>query len=436
MPKTAAERSRDFRAKQRSRMNLLEAAVANNRLADGISRRAAELDVTNSNGNGSVSDREVLNAVELTRSRIIGRLLDPRRSINDECGYPETEEITTQNYRDLYDRLAIATRVVELLPQESWMMAPTIFETEDPSDETEFELGWKEMNEQIRGPSWYQDEEGSPVWEHLQRADKLSGIGSFGVLFFGFNDGKDMQEPVDGVTFAGTITTGTPQARKIKNRKLLFLRSFDESLIEISRFEGDQRNPRFGQPVMYDITMNDPADVKQTGIGLSTSTHKVHWSRIIHIPSDLGSSEIFGVPRMRPVYDRLLDLRKLYGGSAEMMWRGAFPGLSLETHPSLGGDVTIDKKATRLQMEQYMNTLQRYLLTEGMTVKSLAPQLADPTAHIAIQIEAICIVLNCPKRKFVGSERGELSSNQDDADWNDVLRQRQNIKLTPSHIVP
>jgi len=45
-------------------------------------------------------------------------------------------------------------------------------------------------------------------------------------------------------------------------------------------------------------------------------------------------------------------------------------------------------------------------------------------------------VLNCPKREFVCGERGELSSNQDDADWNDVLRQRQNIKLTPRLIVP
>jgi len=139
---------------------------------------------------------------------------------------------------------------------------------------------------------------------------------------------------------------------------------------------------------------------------------------------------------MQPVYNRLVDLRKLYGGSAEMYWKGAFPGLAIETHPQLGGDVVIDSAAMKTQMEQYMNGLQRYLSLVGQSANSLAPQVVDPTSHINTQIEAICVRLGIPKRIFMGSERGELASSQDDSTWNDRLRHRQSMFITPRLIVP
>jgi hypothetical protein len=132
----------------------------------------------------------------------------------------------------------------------------------------------------------------------------------------------------------------------------------------------------------------------------------------------------------------LYDLIKLYSGSAEMYWRGAFPGLSLETHPQLGGEVTLDKDATKDMMEDYMNGLQRYLAMEGITAKSLAPQVVDPTPQIDTQIEAICIQIGVPKRIFTGSERGELASSQDAKSWAGRMKNRQETYLTPRIIVP
>jgi hypothetical protein len=85
-----------------------------------------------------------------------------------------------------------------------------------------------------------------------------------------------------------------------KKRKLLFLRVYDESLIQVVRYEWNIRNPRFGFPVMYRITLNDPREV-HSGIGLPIATVFVHWSRVIHLADNRMSSEIFGVPRMRPV---------------------------------------------------------------------------------------------------------------------------------------
>jgi len=66
----------------------------------------------------------------------------------------------------------------------------------------------------------------------------------------------------------------------------------------------------------------------------------------------------------------------------------------------------------------------------------MAPTVVDPTAQIAVQIEAICIKLGIPIRIFKGSERGELASSQDDAAWNDRLRLRQMYYITPRIVIP
>ena len=367
---------------------------------------------------------DIIENVEFSRSQLVKQLSDPRRNIDDECGYPSTENLDIKNYKDMYDREAVAARVVEVLPVESWKVQPEVFETPNNERETEFEEAWDSLGSQLRGTEWYQSEKGSVVWEFLLRIDRLSGIGAYGILLIGIDDGLDLEkEAVFGR----------------KDRKVLFFRVFDQSLVTISRFEKDVNNPRFGQPVEYDVSFST-TEGQLTG-EVSLVIKKVHWTRVIHVADSKGSSEIFAVPRQRAVWNRLSDLRKLYGGSAEMYWRGAFIGLSFETHPQLGGDVPDLKDpvfvaALRGQIEKYENGLQRYLSTTGMTVKSLAPQVVDPTPQIDTQIKAICIKLGVPKRIFEGSERGELASSQDSRAWHSRLKARQNNYLTPNLIVP
>lgn len=394
-------------------------------------------------------ENELIANALLSRSNFLRQYLDPRRDINDECGYPLTESITVYNYQEMYDRNPIAARVVEVLPMETWQTQPEIIEDEDADEETEFEQAWKDVGrgllqdedmkitkpqgEKISVPKtpakpgeeqeeessgWYQDEEYNPIWEYLRRIDVLSGIGHYGVILLGLDDGQELSQPV----------------QYQEGRKLLFLRCFPEKFCPIAQFETDVRNRRYGRPVTYNLSFADPT--LSMGLGAPADTKVVHYTRVIHVADNLGSSEIIGVPRMQPVFNRLMDLSKLYGGSAEMYWRGAFPGLAIETHPQLGGDVTIDTDALKSGMENYMNGLQRYLALMGMTAKSLAPQVVDPNVQIQVQLEAICILLGIPMRVFLGSERGELASSQDSRTWNDRKRDRQRMYLTPRIIIP
>jgi len=681
------------------------------------------------------------------RSNLFQKLFDPRRNIDDECGYPQTEQtawgataIDPDFYRNLYDREAIATRVVEVMPRECWQMTPMVYEDEDPDNVTAFEEAWDVLGQQLRGEQcWYQDEEGSPVWEVLRRADILSGIGHFGIILLGLDDGLPLDQPAAGVStrkpFGGgplgagvdtpaaagtgdgrqpypyqpdtasspygsmdlygpakypaertghspgsaaaanayhdhdhgafhdedrsltspvgnatlpapppgaayfdltsntwsvpgkertsrpvyhldpktglprlerwepyatdlslnslqaeavangmpvgdvmdeytasaidnahasvvpmghgpadlhpgfvrttplpddagdhgpddhgsrglphgqggshgdqgphgngtTANTGTPISPREPTgagptanapgdaytppnpygdapggfwqspvpaygaaigqgaalgtdaqylspqlsppvapkplpagtlRKLLFVRAFDEALVQIVQYEANPLNPRYGQPIMYRVTLNDPREL-HSGVGLPMATIRVHWSRIIHLADNhhtAGSSVVFAAPRMRPVLNRLLDLRKLYSGSAEGYWRsGCMPMTVFSTVPQLGGDVRIDLGSIRDMMEQAENGLQRWIALMGMSASQLAPQIVDPGGQIQVQLEAICIKIGCPVRVFKGSERGELASSQDDSAWNDRLRERNLGYTTPKIVVP
>lgn len=358
--------------------------------------------------------------LQYSRSQLAAALSgDTRRNISDECGYPTGDKLTPEYYRSQFDRDPIAGRVVELLPIECWKAQPEIFEDQDSATTTAFEEEWDGLGSSLLGESWHEQEEGSPVWEYLCRLDVMAGIGRYGVMLLGVDDGQGLDQPLSGLDAQG-LPSGTTQPRR-----LLYLRVFDESLAPIMDTEKDPQNRRFGQPTLYGIKFSDPADPA------SLQPENVHWTRLIHVADGLLSSEWLGTPRMQPVVNTIHNLQKLYGGSAEMYWKGAFPGISIETHPQLGPEVQLDESALKDMMEQYMNTLQRYIYLGGASAKSMAPQVVDPTPQVQAQLDALCIRMACPKRVFVGSERGELASSQDARAWNDRLGGRQRTFITP-----
>jgi hypothetical protein len=342
--------------------------------------------------------RLVANAFTM-RNRMLDRMMgsiDPRRNYNDDCGYPENDP-SPEQYQRFYDREPIASRVVDAFPRETWIANPEVYENEDPEVTTPFEKAWGEVNRSLRGGSLYQCEEGSPIWEYLSRADTLSGIGHFGVLLFGLSGGESLESP------AFTLDKEGKAVATSAGRRLLFLRVFPETVATVAKYDTNASSPRYGLPETYSLTLANPTDPNSSGGRQQT----VHWTRVQHIADNLGSSEVFGTPRMQPVWNRLLDLQKIYGGDAEGYWQSCLPRLFLE---SKEGDVDIDTDAIKDGFEHMSNTGQRWMALLGMNAKLIAPSMTDPTAHISIQLDAICIKLGIPKRVFMGSERGECRS--------------------------
>jgi hypothetical protein len=140
---------------------------------------------------------------------------------------------------------------------------------------------------------------------------------------------------------------------------------------------------------------------------------------------------------MFPVYNNLMDLRKVLGSSAEMFYRGAFPGYSLEMHPELVAQgLDLDTEALRTEISNYSEGLQRWMSLKGVTAKALSPQVADPRGHLEAQYTFIAITLDIPLRIFMGSEQGQLASGQDMRSWSKRMANRQQKYITPMIIRP
>lgn len=371
-----------------------------------MTTKATSKDKDNGNGKLKTFAETIQNAV-YSRSRLLRKLLDSRRNISDECGYPS--EITLDDYQEYYKRHPIANRVVKVMPKECWRVQPSVVETEDKDQETPFEKAWNELSSSLRNSQFYAEETAHAAWEYLQRVDTLSGIGRYGILLLGIADGKTLDQEV------------SPSS----SNRLVYLRALSESSAQVKLTETDTSSPRYGKPLSYTVNLD-------TSVG----SVEVHWTRVIHVADNLGDTDDYGTPRMEPVFNNLYDLQKLYGGSAEMYWKGAFFGLSFETHPILGVVPEFDDDSLRDTMEDYMNGLQRYLALNGMSAKSLSPQVVDPSKQIEVQIQAICVQLDIPQRVFLGSERGELASSQDSTAWNGRVASRQQLHVTPRIIVP
>lgn len=395
-----------------------------------------------------------------TRSSTSGwaSLIDPRRNLEQECGYPEGA-IAPETLYQLYRKDCIARRAVQVWADEGWSVTPDVYDVEDTNKVSPFEKAWLDLPSSISSPvhNYSSDHESNPIWQWLQLFDEMSGIGTYGVMLYGLDDGVDLSQPVVGFIeenstslsikkddYQGVIKNKRPHkgvyrlhhnVSQTSGRKLLYLRVFPEYLAQIASYETNPSSPRYGLPTSYLLSFNDQWSSHDTS-SMPTSSITVHWTRVQHLVVQMESSITYGTPVLEPILPRVLDLRKIYASSAEGYYRLGFPGISFETHPTLGGDVDISISNTRSQLEQYMNGMQRYLIGLGMTAKTLPPSVTDPIPFIEKQLQAICMALDIPQRVFMGSERGELSSGQDDRRHKGKCRKRRTRFQSPRMLGP
>ena len=199
--------------------------------------------------------------------------------------------------------------------------------------------------------------------------------------------------------------------------KLTYLKPLGQGSATIDTWDSNTGSPRFNLPELYDITLRDDE-------GKSTGALKVHYSRVLHVTEDLLESAVYGSSRLRAVYNRLMDLEKIVGGSAEMFWRGARPGYQ----GKVGEDFTLTdpmKEALQDQLDEYENNMRRVLMNEGVEFSALETQVSSPKEHIDAQIQMISAETGIPKRILTGSEIGELASTADRDNWFDLIDARR-----------
>ena len=149
----------------------------------------------------------------------MGKSYGDVRDIYTALGYPKV--INFEDYAAKYFRQDLAKRVVNAPASESWRLKPTV--TENETDETEFE---KQFNILVKEKKIYQA---------CTKIDILSGIGRYGILVLGLDDGRDLDKEVQ------------------KASQLLYIHPYSESSVSVKEWEKDTRNERYNLPLSYSI---------------------------------------------------------------------------------------------------------------------------------------------------------------------------------------
>jgi len=314
-------------------------------------------------------------------------------------GYPTSLDF--DDYLTRYERQDIASRLVDLPATDTWKKPPPV--SEDDAVDTPFVLAWEAMLKRLR------------VWSALSRADKLSGIGRYGVLLIGVRDGEDLGQPV----VHGSLKS---------ERDILYLRPFSEGRATIATWDDSTSSERYGLPELYSIKLRD-----------DQGEQKVHWSRVIHLAENKLDSEVYGVPRLQRVYNRLDDLMKLVGGSAEATWLGMRPGTMLTNREGYQLPQDDDSKADReAEVKRYAHDPLRFLMMEGIEAKQIGPgEVTDVSGPFGVALSLIAAASGIPQRVLVGSAQGELAAAEYDAkQWAGEITYRQGSYAEPEILRP
>jgi len=321
------------------------------------------------------------------------------RDVYEALGYKDVLEY--QDFWVQYKRQDMGKAVIDRPVQATWRGGVEVMEGGDDED-TALEKGYRELDQRLG------------LAAKFARLDRLTGLGKYGILLLGMSDAKNEQDLAKPVTGGG--------------HRLLYVRPFGEGSATISEYESDPSNERYGQPKMYSVNIYNLGT-------MATSTVTVHHSRVIHVADGLLEGEIEGTPRLEVVYNRLKDLEKIVGGSAEMFWRGARPGYQGQVDPEfqLTPEMRDDLQD---QMDEFEHNLRRLLINEGIEWKALAMQVASPKEHVDVIVQMISAVTGIPKRVLTGSERGELASTEDKSSWFEMIESRREEFAGPVIVRP
>ena len=334
----------------------------------------------------------------------LGTQFNGNRDLYQTFGYVYNPQY--QDYRNLYDRQGIATRAVEKFADDTWNKPPVIIDGDARSDHlddkaTPFLKEWVALTERLS------------IWQILRQADIMLGFSRYSVVFLGA-PGEKFSEP------AG-------------NGGLFYLQAFDESQATILSYITNVKDEKFGMPLNYSVAFN----AVDNGVEIPGG-NQVHYSRIIHISENRLSSRIYGRPRLQTVINRLFDLEKVTGGGAEAAWLAVYKGMLFTAREGaeLPAKGSPEAKYLNEQIDAYVNRIQRFATLSDVDVHDMGVDQVSVKEIYSTLIDDFAGSIGMPKRILLGSERGELASSQDTAEWNGVIRSRRTNFADPELLRP
>ena len=352
----------------------------------------------------------VFDSIRDRLSAFLGFTHQGLRDTYKQFGYPQT--LTPEALWAQYLRNGIANRIVRAFPKATWRQPPTMWDEqgnsaeEDSDNYSEFTAAVAKLMNVHKG------------FTYLERADRISGIGRYGLLYMGFRDGlQPDKELLPG------------------KHPLLYLSCYGEAATEVSQWDTDVTSPRYGMPTLYTVRTASLSSMTVSGAPTHKKSMVVHWTRVLHLAEFLDEDEVYGTPRLVPVYNWLQDLEKTAGASAETFWYNSRPGLAMsaDKDANFSSDQITNMQA---QATEYEHQLRRMLALQGIELTQLTSPVADPGPNIEKLLDLIAGTCEIPKRILIGSERGELSSAQDENNFAARVNERSTNYAGPYIMKP
>lgn len=321
-----------------------------------------------------------------------------KRNLYSVFGYDRLIDI--EKLEAMYERNDIANRIISAFPQATWRTDAIICDDDGDSSET------SKFVEDVEN---FLSE--NKIYHYLERFDRLSGLGQYAILVLGFADGKKMNEPLEE-----------------GNHELIYVQPYKESSAEIIKYIDDTQDPRYGLPEMYTVNPRKNSSTRRASNKMSA--FNVHHSRVIHVSEFLDEDDVFGIPRLMPIYNRLMDLEKVVGGSSEMFWQNGRGGITITADKDAKYSDT-DREKMKKHAEEYEHELRRFMIGKGITVTPISINVPDPKPNVDVLLDLISGTVAIPKRILTGSERGELASSQDENNFASRVDERRKTFAGP-----
>jgi hypothetical protein len=312
-----------------------------------------------------------------------------KRNLYEVFGYQRL--LTPADLHAKYQRQDIASRIVDMAPEEMWSSPPVMKSAHG------IKAKWDSFATKIH------------LWERILQADKLCSFGPFSLLWLGLPG--DIKNPASRLTDID---------------QLLYLQAYGGDSVKVKTYEEKTNSPRYGQPVTYEVKVGPVEQSK---------TKEVHYSRVIHIVDRPLQGLMFGEPRLAQIYNTLDDLQKITGGSAELFWLTANRGLQVDVDKEMDLEPG-DAEALSDELDEYQHQLRRFIRTRGVKITPLGAEVSDPAGVFSVLISTLSGTTNIPQRILMGAEAGQLASEQDRANWSEYIERRAKVFAEPYILRP
>ncbi len=324
-----------------------------------------------------------------------------RTKLWDEFGYPDSLEF--DRYYRAYERNAVAYAAVHKLLESCWMDNPTIIDGEEAREATKTTEWEKSVTKLMK-----------KHWSKIKDADRRNLVGRYSALLIQFRDGREWSQPVDRAVVG-----------RLKDKAIVKLIPAWESQVKPGNFDTDTLSETYGQPFSYNFNEQPVGDDGTYGPVRGVT---VHPERIIILCEGAEDDNILsGVPFLRAGYNKLLDLEKVSGGSAEGFLKNASRQLGIafdkETNMAALKQAATDAgfkdlgDALNDKVSRMNHGTDAALVMQAGTPSVLSVAPADPKPTWEVTANEFAASIQCPFTIQFGQQTGRLASDEDKTDW-------------------